>query len=200
MVAVIYLDDRRRSHRHLTKAQASELTIDSGSRRDGKTDDDLSAAELSDTRSPSKPRSSTPLWPSSPARSAAAGRCAGNGAIGPPAVRHRAPRAARAASAAMAADSRWENSTGSSAASGCSGTIDVDDAVTQQVGRPNALAAASSGGVVGVAEDDRAGALRRQRRQPAVQRGQHPVGRHHRQRRARRCLGPAAPTPSGCPA
>ena len=44
-------------------------------------------------------------------------------------------------------------------------------------------AAASSAACVGVAEDDRAGALRRQRRQPAVQRGQHPVGGHHRQRR-----------------
>ena len=63
---------------------------------------------------------------------------------------------------------------------------DVDDAGRQQVDRADALRGRQFGGVLGVAEHDRAGALRRQRREPAVQRGQHPVGGHHRQR------GPAA--------
>ena len=57
----------------------------------------------------------------------------------------------------------------------------VDDAGRQQVGRSDALCGRQLGRMRGVPEHDRAGAFRRQRRQPAVQRGQHPVGGHHRQ-------------------
>ena len=60
----------------------------------------------------------------------------------------------------------------------------VDDPGPPQVGRPHALGLRHLPGVVDVAVHDRRRALRRQRAQPAVGRGQHPVGRHQRQRAA----------------
>ena len=93
----------------------------------------------------------------------------------------------------MARATRRQYASGSSAASGRSATIRSTMPARQQVERAHPLRpAAISGGVVGVAVHDRRRALRRQRRQPAVLRAEHPVGRQQRQRAAAGALRRAA--------
>ena len=111
-----------------------------------------------------------------------------------PSARYRAARSAvtvaesRCISAASSkrstSASRAQNSSGSSAASGRSATIRSTIPALPQVERAHALGAGHVGCVVEVAVHDRARTLRRQRRQPAVLGGDHPVGRQQRERAA----------------
>ena len=79
---------------------------------------------------------------------------------------------------------RWQNASGSSAASGCSATMRSTTPPVAQVEGADVLGAGHLGGVLDVAVHDRAGALGRERREPGVLGGDHPVGGEERQRAA----------------
>ena len=124
-----------------------------------------------------------------PARQAQPSPCSAQAdAPVPPQSRVQPPRvgnldAANAIQLAMVADNRVVNSTGSSAASGCSGTIASTMPLRSRSADRMPCAAASSGAWSMSRKTIALAPFRRQRGQPAVQRGQHPVGGHHRQRR-----------------